>query len=165
MSSPSQADKEHFLGLAMAEAIRGCQAGQGGPFGAVVVKDGVVIARAANAAVANNDPTAHAEVRAIRAACAALASFQLVGCDIYASCEPCPMCMGAILWARLRALYYGATRHSAAAAGFDDLTFHRELDRCEANEGTCLVLHEQVTCPGVENPFLAYAALPVKVHY
>jgi hypothetical protein len=98
---PSLADRQRFLGLAIAEAVRGAQAGQGGPFGAVIVKDGIVLACAANAVVANNDPTAHAEVQAIRAACAALGTFQLDGCDIYASCEPCPMCLGAILWAGL----------------------------------------------------------------
>jgi guanine deaminase len=127
MSQPSLADKRLFLDMAIAQAVRGARERQGGPFGAVVVKDGEVIAAAANAVVATNDPTAHAEVQAIRTACAALGSFQLDGCDIYASCEPCPMCLGAIFWARPRAVYYAATRAEAAAAGFDDAVFYQAL--------------------------------------
>jgi guanine deaminase len=162
VTTPSLVDKQHFLGLAVAEAIRGAEAGQGGPFGAIVVKDGVVIAKAANAVVANNDPTAHAEVQAIRAACAALDSFQLDGCDVYASCEPCPMCLGAILWARPRAVYYAATREDAAAAGFDDAVFHQALG---ATGGGSTVLREQVPCDGADVPFIAYANLSAKIRY
>ena len=148
--------------MAIAEAVRGAQAGQGGPFGAVIVKDGAVIARAANEVVANNDPTAHAEVQAIRAACAALGSFRLDGCDLYASCEPCPMCLGAILWARPRAVYYAATRQDAAAAGFDDAVFYEALDPAAAGSG---MLRERVLCDDAEAPFLAYAGLSGKVRY
>jgi guanine deaminase len=158
---PTLADKQRFLALAIAEAVRGAQAGQGGPFGAVVVKDGAVIARAANAVVATNDPTAHAEVQAIRAACAALGTFQLDGCDIYASCEPCPMCLGAILWARPRAVYYAATRQNAAAAGFDDAVFYQEL----AGSGSASMVRERVMCEGADAPFVAYAGLPGRVRY
>jgi guanine deaminase len=161
MTAPSQADKERFLGLAVAEAIRGARAGQGGPFGAVVVKDGMVIAKEANAVVANNDPTAHAEVQAIRAACARLGSFQLDDCDVYASCEPCPMCLGAILWARPRAVYYAATRQDAAAAGFDDAVFYQTL---EGSDGTPL-LREHVVCENAVAPFQAYAEIPARIHY
>jgi guanine deaminase len=161
-SAPSSADKQRFLGLAIAEAVRGAQAGQGGPFGAVIVKDGMVIARAANAVVANNDPTAHAEVQAIRAACAALGTFQLDGCDIYASCEPCPMCLGAILWARPRAIYYAATREDAAAAGFDDAVFHAAL---ENGMGGSPMVRARVACEGAEAPFVVYGGLPGKVRY
>jgi guanine deaminase len=160
MSSPSQAEKLHFLALAVAEAIRGAKAGQGGPFGAVVVKDGVVIAKAANAVVANNDPTAHAEVQAIRAACANLGSFQLEGCDVYASCEPCPMCLGAILWARPRAVYYAATRQDATAAGFDDAVFYQAIDG-----GQTPMLREHVICEEAHAPFHAYAELSKRVPY
>ena len=159
---PSLADKQRFLALAIAEAVRGAQAGQGGPFGAVVVKDGVVIGRAANAVVANKDPTAHAEVQAIRAACAALGTFQLDGCDIYASCEPCPMCLGAILWARPRAVYFAATRGDAAAAGFDDAVFYEALGNSSAASPT---VREHVLCEGAEAPFVAYAGLPRRVRY
>ena len=162
MSGPSLADKQRFLGLAIAEAVAGARAGRGGPFGAVVVKDGIVIAKAANAVVANNDPTAHAEVQAIRAACASLGSFQLEGCDIYASCEPCPMCLGAILWARPRALYFAATRDDAAGAGFDDAIFHQAL---AARSATAPVPREQVPCADASAPFVAYASLPGRVRY
>jgi guanine deaminase len=159
---PSLADRQRFLGLAIAEAVRGAQAGQGGPFGAVVVKDGAVIASAANAVVAHNDPTAHAEVQAIRAACAALGTFRLDGCDVYASCEPCPMCLGALLWARPRAVYYAATRGDAAKAGFDDAVFYKSLaDGARELPMVC----EQVHCEGAEATFVAYAGLPGKVHY
>ena len=162
MSGASPAEKQGFLALAIAEATLGARAGQGGPFGAVVVKDGVVIAKAANAVVANNDPTAHAEVQVIRAACSALGSFQLDGCDIYASCEPCPMCLGAILWARPRALYFAATRKDAAAAGFDDAVFYQAL---AGESGVSPVPREHVQCAAAGSPFAEYATLPGKVRY
>ena len=162
VSEPSSADKQRFLALAIAEAVRGAQAGQGGPFGAVVVKDGAVIARAANAVAANNDPTAHAEVQAIRAACSALGTFRLDGCDVYASCEPCPMCLGAILWARPRAVYFAATRQDAAKAGFDDAAFYEALG---IGGGDFPIVRERVHCEGADAPFVAYAGLPGKVHY
>jgi guanine deaminase len=161
MNTPSPSDKQHFLGMAIAEAVRGAAAGQGGPFGAVVVKDGVVIAKASNAVVANNDPTAHAEVQAIRAACVTLGTFQLDGCDVYASCEPCPMCLGAILWARPRAVYFAATRQEAALAGFDDAVFYQAL----AGEPAVPLLRERVECESANTPFAAYAGLPGKVRY
>jgi guanine deaminase len=158
---PSDADKQRFLGMAIAEATAGATAGQGGPFGAVVVKDGVVIAKACNAVVANNDPTAHAEVQAIRAACAALGSFQLDGCDVYASCEPCPMCLGALLWARPRAVYYAATRRQAARAGFDDEDFFQAFTGGKAVPlERELVDHRDATAP-----FVAYAKQPGKIRY
>jgi guanine deaminase len=104
---------------------------KGGPFGAVVAKDGVIIAEGANQVTANNDPSAHAEIVAIREACEKLNSFQLTGCVVYASCEPCPMCMGAIYWARPDAVYYAATRHDAADAGFDDAFIYEDLTRTD----------------------------------
>jgi len=114
----------------MAEAIRlaieSVRAG-GGPFGAVVVQDGEVIGRGANRVTAANDPTAHAEIVAMRSACDALGSFQLKGCEIYTSCEPCPMCMGAIYWARPARVHYASTRTDAASAGFDDARIYEEL--------------------------------------
>lgn len=122
-------DQHHHL--FMAEALRlaegNISAGKGGPFGAIVVKDGEIIAAAENRVILNNDPTAHAEIVAIREACSRLGSFQLDGCDIYTSCEPCPMCLGAIYWARPRAIYYAGTREDAAAAGFDDAFIYTEL--------------------------------------
>jgi tRNA(Arg) A34 adenosine deaminase TadA len=115
----------------MAEAIalarRAVEDGTGGPFGAVVVKDGVIIARGQNRVLASGDPTAHAEVEAIRAAAAHLGSYHLTGCEIVTSCEPCPMCLGAIFWARLKSIRCGATRKDAAAVGFDDEVFYGQL--------------------------------------
>lgn len=102
-------------------------AGHGGPFGCVIVKDGRVIAEGANQVLRNNDPTAHAEVVAIRRACEALGSFQLTGCEVYTSCEPCPMCMGAIYWARPDRVFYANTKQDAAHIGFDDQFIYDEL--------------------------------------
>lgn len=99
----------------------------GGPFGAVIVKDGEIIATGTNRVTANNDPTAHAEVSAIREACRKLGTFDLSGCEIYTSCEPCPMCLGAIYWARLDKIYYGNNKADAAAIGFDDSFIYDEL--------------------------------------
>lgn len=117
-----------FMRQAIQLAIENIKNG-GGPFGAVIVKDGKVIATGVNRVTANNDPTAHAEVCAIRAACEALGTFTLEGCDIYSSCEPCPMCLGAIYWAHLDHLYYGANKHDAADAGFDDQFIYEELEQ------------------------------------
>jgi guanine deaminase len=100
----------------------------GGPFGAVIVKDRVVVGRGWNQVTTTNDPTAHAEVVAIREACRALNTFHLEGCTIYASCEPCPMCLAAIFWARINGIFFSATRQDAAWAGFDDELFYAELN-------------------------------------
>jgi len=115
----------------MLEAIKKAEeniiSGTGGPFGAVVVKDGKIISSVGNRVTSTNDPTAHAEVVAIREACEVLNTFDLSGCEIYASCEPCPMCLGAIMWARIDKLYYAANRIDASRAGFDDELFYSEL--------------------------------------
>lgn len=103
------------------------RSGQGGPFGAVVVRGDTVIAEGTNLVTSTNDPTAHAEVVVIRKACAALKLFQLAGCDLFTSCEPCPMCLGAIYWARPAAVYYAASHTDAAAAGFDDGFIYAQL--------------------------------------
>ena len=100
----------------------------GGPFGALVVKDGIVIATGANQVTRTNDPTAHAEVVAIREACRVLGDFQLTGCDLYTSCEPCPMCLGAIFWARPEHVFYATTHDDAAAAGFDDAFIYQQIE-------------------------------------
>lgn len=102
-------------------------AGRGGPFGAVVVRDGQIIGRGANLVTSTNDPTAHAEVTAIRDACRHLGTFTLAGCEIYTSCEPCPMCLAAIYWARIEKIFYANTRHDAARIGFDDDYLYREM--------------------------------------
>jgi guanine deaminase len=117
----------HFMQEAIDLARKGMNSNKGGPFGCVIVKDDKVIGRGCNCVASQNDPTAHAEVVAIRDACKNLQSFQLDGCEIYTSCEPCPMCMGAIYWARPAKVYYAGTRHDAAAAGFDDSLIYQEL--------------------------------------
>ncbi|MCF6240000.1 MAG: nucleoside deaminase [Bacteroidales bacterium] len=101
----------------------------GGPFGAVIVKDGKIIAHGANSVTKSNDPTAHAEVNAIRKAAAHLGTFDLSGCEIYTSCEPCPMCLGAIYWARLDKIYYANTKNDAKNIGFDDSFIYEELEK------------------------------------
>jgi len=118
---------EKFLRMAIDLATANVTSGAGGPFGAVVVKDGEVVATGVNQVTATNDPTAHAEVTAIRNACAKLGIFQLNGCTIYSSCEPCPMCLTAILWARCDGLVFGSTASDAAEAGFDDSFFYEQV--------------------------------------
>ncbi|TDF92350.1 nucleoside deaminase [Paenibacillus piri] len=108
-------------------AVENVQSGQGGPFGAIVVKDGQIIGRGSNQVTTLNDPTAHAEVQAIRDACRHLNHFQLTGCEIYTSCEPCPMCIGAIYWARPDAVYYACSKEDAAAVGFDDQFIYEQI--------------------------------------
>ena len=116
-----------FMQLAIRLATENVRSGTGGPFGAVIVKNGEVVATGVNRVTSDNDPTAHAEVNAIRAACKALATFQLQGCVLYTSCEPCPMCMGAVYWARMDSVYYGNTCQEAADFGFDDRFIYQEL--------------------------------------
>lgn len=108
-------------------AIENARSGRGGPFGAIVVKDGAILAEGTNRVTSANDPTAHAEIVAIRAACAKLGVFQLNGFDLYASCEPCPMCLGAIYWARPARVYFAGTAADASRVGFDDSLIYREL--------------------------------------
>jgi guanine deaminase len=117
---------ELFMRRAIALALENVRAG-GGPFAAVIVKEGRIIAEGANRVTSTNDPTAHAEVVAIREACRVLADFQLSGCDLYTTCEPCPMCFGAIYWARPGRIFFAATAGDAAAAGFDDAFIYDEL--------------------------------------
>lgn len=116
------------MAAAIEAAKTGLANGKGGPFGAVVVKDGEIIGVGCNQVLSSNDPTAHAEVMAIRDACRKLGHFQLEGCTVYTTCEPCPMCMGAIYWARPDTVYFASTRHDAAAAGFDDSFIYDELN-------------------------------------
>jgi tRNA(Arg) A34 adenosine deaminase TadA len=118
---------QHFMEEAIKNAIKGVNSNEGGPFGCVVVKNGKIIGRGNNKVTSTNDPTAHAEIEAIRNACKHLNSFQLTNCVIYTSCEPCPMCLGAIYWARPDKVYYGCDKKDAASAGFDDNFIYREL--------------------------------------
>ena len=124
-----EAPNPEFMREAIRLSIDQMKAGAGGPFGAVVVKDGQIIARGFNQVTSTHDPTCHAEVDAIRKACQALGNFQLDGCDLYTSCEPCPMCLGAIYWARPARVFYGNTQADAADAGFDDQFIYDELER------------------------------------
>lgn len=117
-----------FMQEAIALSIKSVNSGQGGPFGAVIVKDGEIIAQGHNQVTSTNDPTAHAEIVAIRQACQILQTFQLTGCELYTSCEPCPMCLGAIYWSRLDRVYYANTKADAAAIDFDDQFIYEELD-------------------------------------
>jgi guanine deaminase len=116
-----------FMARAIQLSIDNVRSGGGGPFGAVVVKDAAIVAEGANQVTSTNDPTAHAEVRAIRKACKKLGLFDLEGCEIYSSCEPCPMCLGAIYWARLSRVYFANSAADASKIGFDDSLIYREI--------------------------------------
>ena len=116
-----------FLRRAIELATRNVTTGAGGPFGALVVRDGVIVAEAVNTVTATKDPTAHAEVNAIRGAARAMGSFTLVGCQLYTSCQPCPMCLAAAHWARMSEIFYGASAEDAARAGFDDAFLYEEF--------------------------------------
>ncbi len=120
-------EESTFMQMAIDLAVTNVQTGRGGPFGAVIVRNGEVLATGVNRVTAANDPTAHAEITAIREACRVLESFQLHGCTIYSSCEPCPMCLAAIYWARSEAIVFGCTAADAAAAGFDDAFLYDQL--------------------------------------
>jgi tRNA(Arg) A34 adenosine deaminase TadA len=150
----------------MREAIRlsleKMRRGAGGPFGAVIVRQGKVIARGWNKVTSANDPTAHAEVVAIRAACRKLGAFHLGDCELYTSCEPCPMCLSAIYWARLRRVYFGNTRHEAARIGFDDEFLYREVARPLGKRRIPMkqLLHDEARAA-----FRAWEAKPDKVRY
>lgn len=122
-----------FMARAIQLSIDGVQAGRGGPFGAVIVKDGKIVAEGVNQVTSTNDPTAHAEVVAIREACTKLGTFELKDCELYTSCEPCPMCMGAIYWARLARVYFANTAEDAAKIGFDDSFIYNELKQVHSN--------------------------------
>ncbi len=118
--------KEELMRRACLLSERSVERG-GGPFGAVIARDGVILAEASNSVTTDGDPTAHAEVNAIRAACGRLHTFDLSGCDIYCSCEPCPMCLGAIYWAHIDTIYYANDRQAAADVGFDDNFIYEEI--------------------------------------
>jgi len=120
-------DDMEFMREAIRLAREGMERNDGGPFGCVIVRNGEVVGRGWNRVTSSNDPTAHAEVVAIRDACATMNTFQLAGCDLYTSCEPCPMCMGAIYWARPDRVFFASTRHDAAQIGFDDSMIYEEL--------------------------------------
>lgn len=116
-----------WMKVAYSEAINGMSASDGGPFGAVIIKDGVMISSAHNEVLLSKDPTSHAEINAIRRASKQLNSFDLSGCILYTTCMPCPMCLGAIMWARIESVYFGATKEDAARGGFDDERFYEMI--------------------------------------
>jgi guanine deaminase len=134
----------------------------GGPFGSVVVKDGRIVGEGRNDVLATNDPTAHAEIVAIRAAARRLGTFDLAGCEIYTSCEPCPMCLGAILWARIARLFYANDRADAKAIGFDDDAFYREVALPPDRRSLKM---ERVLADEARAVFKAWEADPNKIRY
>lgn len=153
---------EEFLRRAIQLAADNAASGRGGPYGAVIVKDGVVIAAAANQVTDSCDPTAHAEILAIRQACAKLHDFQLSGCILYSSCEPCPMCLGAIYWARLAKVYYACSRDDAAREGFDDRFIYDEINIAPAQRHIPML---QRFCADALTPFAVWRESADKVNY
>jgi tRNA(Arg) A34 adenosine deaminase TadA len=130
--NPSAPPNPEFLRRAIALAIQNVKSGRGGPFAAVIVRGGKIVGEGVNTVTAGNDPTAHGEVNAIRGACKALGTFTLAGCELYTSCEPCPMCLAASYWARLDAIYFGSSAADAARAGFDDAFLYEEFRKSQS---------------------------------
>jgi tRNA(Arg) A34 adenosine deaminase TadA len=161
LTKPAPPNPE-FLRRAIVLAIQNVDIGGGGPFAAVIVRDGKIVGEGVNTVTSSNDPTAHGEVNAIRAACAALGAFTLEGCELYTSCEPCPMCLAACYWARLDAIYYGASAADAARAGFDDAFIYDEFRKDQASRSlpaTQLLGNEAWAS------FAAWIASPNKIEY
>jgi guanine deaminase len=154
-------DREYMM-RAIELARKGMAANAGGPFGAVVVRNGEIIGEGNNRVTSSNDPTAHAEIIAIRQACESLQNFQLDGCTIYTSCEPCPMCLGAIYWARPERVVYACTREDAASIGFDDDFIYSELKK--TNEDREMIMESLMRTEALEI-FRAWAEKPDKVEY
>ena len=158
---PSPANPE-FLRRAIALATENVVRGACGPFGAVIVRDGRIVGEGVNTVTAANAPTAHAEVNAIRAACKALGTFSLAGCQLYSSCEPCPMCLAATYWARIDAIYYGARASDAARAGFDDAFLYDELRK---DQSARTLPATQLLGDEAWSSFAAWIASPNKTAY
>ncbi|MGD0786628.1 MAG: nucleoside deaminase [Terracidiphilus sp.] len=156
------APNPEFLRRAIQLATRNVLAGAGGPFAALIVRNGKIIAEAANTVTTANDPTAHGEVNAIRAAAKALGTFTLAGCELYSSCQPCPMCLAAAYWARIGAIYYGASAADAARAGFDDAFLYDEFqkDRAARSLPATQLLGDEAW-----ESFAAWLASPDKIEY
>jgi len=152
-----------FLRRAIALATENVVSGAGGPFGAVVVRDGQIVAESTNTVTATYDPTAHAEVNAIRVAAKALGTFSLAGCQLYTSCEPCPMCLAAAHWARMDAIYFGASAADAARAGFDDALLYEELRKDAAERK--LLPTTQLLGKEAWTSFAAWLASTNKIDY
>ena len=151
-----------FLRRAIALATENVTSGRGGPFAALIARDGKVIAEGVNMVTATNDPTAHGEVTAIRAACKALGTFSLAGCELYTSCEPCPMCLAASHWARLDAVFFGAGADDAAKAGFDDARLYAEFRKAPSERSLPAV---QYLRDEAWESFAAWMVSPNKIEY
>lgn len=160
--APPPAAENTFLRRSVELALDNVRTSSGGPFGAVVVCQGRIIAEGTNQVTSSSDPTAHAEIVAIRAACRRLRRFHLLGCDLYASCEPCPMCLGAIYWARLERVFFAASRADAAAVGFLDAELYQELV-LPPSERRIPALH--LPCEEALAPFEAWKTSPRKIWY
>ncbi|MCA0984834.1 nucleoside deaminase [Halobacillus yeomjeoni] len=155
-------DHTYFMKKAIQMASDNVSDNSGGPFGAIVVKDGKIIGRGKNEVTKTNDPTAHAEVQAIREACDTLKDFQLTECIIYTSCEPCPMCIGAIYWARPKAVYYACTKEEAKEIGFDDQFIYEEI---ELPVGKRRIKMEQIITDNYNEPFRLWDGSTTKREY
>ena len=153
---------EKLMDQAVRIALESAQTKNGGPFGAIIVKNGEIVGVGKNSVTTRNDPTAHAEVMAIRDACQNLNTFQLDDCEIYTSCEPCPMCLGAIYWARLQKIYYAATQHDAAQIGFDDNFIYIELAKEKSER---FIQMSQLQPEGYLKPFQFWDSMTEKVEY
>lgn len=151
-----------FLREAIRLAVENVESGRGGPFGAVIVREGLIIARGTNQVTALRDPTAHAEVVAIRAACQVRHDFSLAGCEIYTSCEPCPLCLAAIYWAHLDRIHYAATCDQAAEAGFDDRVIYEELSKSKLERNLPMI---QGLIAEAAAPFQAWRQSPNRIPY
>jgi tRNA(Arg) A34 adenosine deaminase TadA len=151
-----------FMQRAIELSLDNVRSGRGGPFGAVVVKEGEIIAEGVNRVTATNDPTAHAEVTAIRDACRKLQTFELKGCEIFTSCEPCPMCLGAIYWARPDRVYFGNTAADAAGIGFDDSLIYREISQPHSQRNIPMI---QMMRDEAFEAFRAWREMPNKISY
>lgn len=161
MPEVRETDKK-FMARAIQLSLENVSSGRGGPFGCVIVKDGEVISEAVNQVTASNDPTAHAEVLAIRCACQKLTCFDLKGCDLYCSCEPCPMCLGAIYWAHIGKVFFANAAADAAKIGFDDSAIYAEMTRPQGDRRIAMV---QIMRQEAQVAFQAWEDQPGKVSY
>ena len=159
---PSTSNSTSFLQDALDLAVENVESGLGGPFAALVVEDDTVLARGTNRVTTVHDPTAHAEITAIRAACQERGHFELEGCTLVSTCEPCPMCLGAIYWARLDRVVYAATRTDAAQAGFDDDHIYEEIDTPPADRRIPMTQHLETEA---QRPFEAWRDYEERVEY
>ncbi|MDW8273422.1 MAG: nucleoside deaminase [Chitinophagales bacterium] len=155
-------EHEKWIEYAVRLSAEGMRGKHGGPFGAVIVKGGKAVGIGYNKVTSECDPTAHAEIVAIREACRTLGTFTLEGCEIYSSCEPCPMCLGAIYWAKLDKLYYANTRHDAADAGFSDDFIYSELG---LPHGQRSIPSQHIDFPGAKEVFAEWLRMPDKILY